>query len=42
MAYNSYFPAGYQPLYYPQQTQMQSQTQTQPQPQMNNGIIWVQ
>ena len=42
MAYNSYFPAGYQPLYYPQQTQMQSQPQTQPQPQMNNGIIWVQ
>ena len=38
MAYNSYFPAGYQPLYYPQQTQMQSQ----PQSQMNNGIIWVQ
>lgn len=42
MAYNSYFPTGYQPLYYPQQTQMQSQPQTQPQPQMNNGIIWVQ
>ena len=42
MAYNSYFPAGYQPLYYPQQTQMQSQPQAQPQPQMNNGIIWVQ
>lgn len=42
MAYNSYFPAGYQPLYYPQQTQMQSQPQVQPQPQMNNSIIWVQ
>lgn len=33
MAYNSYFPAGYQPAYYPQQNS---------QPQMNNGIIWVQ
>lgn len=38
MAYNSYFPAGYQPMYYPQQ----SQAQTQPQTQNNNGIIWVQ
>ena len=33
MAYNNYFPAGYQPAYYPQQNS---------QPQMNNGIIWVQ
>lgn len=39
MAYNSYFPAGYQPMYYPQQSQPQAQPQ---QPQMNNGIIWVQ
>ena len=45
MAYNNYFPAGYQPLYYPQQTQMQTPVQAQPQqqqPQINNGIIWVQ
>lgn len=41
MAYNSYFPAGYQPMYYPQQNQMQNQPQQQ-QPQINNGIIWVQ
>ena len=40
MAYNNYFPAGYQPAYYPQQNQMQSQPQQQPQ--MNSGIIWVQ
>lgn len=38
MAYNNYFPAGYQPAYYPQQNQMQTQ---QPQ-QINSGIIWVQ
>lgn len=43
MAYNNYFPAGYQPMYYPQQNQMQNQPQVQPQqPQINNGIIWVQ
>ncbi len=45
MAYNNYFPAGYQPMYYPQQNQMQTPVQTQPQsqqPQINNGIIWVQ
>lgn len=43
MAYNSYFPAGYQPMYYPQQNQMQNQPQTAvQQPQINNGIIWVQ
>lgn len=43
MAYNSYFPAGYQPMYYPQQNQMQNQPQAQAQqPQVNNGIIWVQ
>lgn len=38
MAYNNYFPAGYQPAYFPQQSN-QSQMQT---PQINNGIIWVQ
>ena len=46
MAYNSYFPAGYQSLYYPQQNQMQGTQMSlanQPQqPQTNNGIIWVQ
>lgn len=44
MAYNSYFPAGYQPMYYPQQNQMQIQPQAQPQQpqQINSGIIWVQ
>ena len=43
MAYNNYFPTGYQPMYYLQQNQMQNQPQVQPQqPQMNNGIIWVQ
>ena len=43
MAYNNYFPAGYQPMYYPQQNQMQMQNQSQSQQaQMNNGIIWVQ
>lgn len=44
MAYNNYFPVGYQPMYYPQQNQVQTpiQAQQQPQPQMNNGIIWVQ
>ena len=40
MAYNSYYPTGYQPMYYPQQSQMQNQPQQQPQ--MNSGIIWVQ
>ena len=46
MAYNNYFPAGYQPAYYPQQNQMQTPIQAQPQPQqpqqINSGIIWVQ
>ena len=44
MAYNNYFPVGYQPMYYPQQNQVQTPIQAQPQqpPQMNNGIIWVQ
>ena len=46
MAYNSYFPAGYQPMYYPQQNQVQGTQMSLPnqpqQPQINNGIIWVQ
>lgn len=44
MAYNSYFPAGYQPAYYPTQsnaypTQMNVGAT---QPTQNTGIIWVQ
>ena len=53
MPYNSYFPVGYQPMYYQQpQYNYQNQTQavqpvqpTQQQPQtqpMNSSIIWVQ
>ena len=43
MAYNSYFPAGYQPMYYPTQNQQQFQNQPQVQaPPINNSIIWVQ
>lgn len=38
MAYNNYFPMGYQ-QYYPQQPQVMPQQQPQPQ---NNSIIWVQ
>lgn len=42
MAYNSYFPAGYQPAYYPQMQQMQQpQTPAQPQ-QATSSLIWVQ
>ena len=39
MAYNNYFPAGYQPMqqYYPTQMSV-----GQNQPTQNNGIIWVQ
>lgn len=40
MAYNNYFPTGYQPMYYPQQNQPQPQVQQSQQ--INNGIIWVQ
>ena len=40
MAYNNYFPMGYQ-QYYPQQTNMMQQQNTQA-PQQNNSIIWVQ
>lgn len=38
MAYNNYFPTGYQPMqmYYPQ-AQMPQQAQVQ-----NNGLVWVQ
>ena len=38
MAYNNYFPAGYQ-TYYPQYNMQQSQMQQNPQ---QSGIIWVQ
>ena len=47
MPYNNYFPAGYQPMYYPQYGYNQPQ-QNQPvqpvqqQPQMNSNLIWVQ
>ena len=40
MAYNNYFPTGYQPMYYPQAQQMQAPAQ-----QSNNGsngLTWVQ
>lgn len=40
MAYNNYFPMGYQ-QYYPQMQGVQNLPQ-QNQPQQNNGIIWVQ
>ena len=36
MAYNNYFPAGYQPAY-----QMNNAFPNQNQPQQQNGIIWV-
>ena len=39
MAYNNYYPAGYQPAYYPQMQQPQMQTQPQP---TNTDIKWVQ
>lgn len=46
MAYNNYFPAGYQPaqIYYPQVQQPQNNQvmQNQQQPVQNNNIIWVQ
>lgn len=45
MAYNNYFPAGYQQMYYPQQNQMQgTQMSLQNQPQLapNSNLIWVQ
>jgi hypothetical protein len=39
MAYNNYYPAGYQPMYYPQAQQMQNNQMTQQQ--NTNGMIWV-
>lgn len=43
MAYNSYFPAGYQPYYQNYQPPMNQQIQPVQQPtQANNGLIWVQ
>lgn len=39
MAYGSYYPTGYQPMYFPQNNPM---PQTQAQPQSNNGLNWVQ
>lgn len=49
MAYNSYFPASYQPMYYQPQYQPAPQPQQMPQPQpaqpsssQGNGLIWVQ
>ena len=40
MAYNNYYPAGYQPMqYYPQQNQMQMAQQPQ---QNTTGLTWVQ
>lgn len=46
MAWNSYFPTGYQPVYYPQvqaQPTPQNVPQSQmPQPQNGNGLTWVQ
>ena len=42
MAYNNYFPAGYQPYQnYPMQNNAYQQMNTQQQ-QIQNGIIWVQ
>lgn len=50
MAYNNYFPTGYQPVYYPQSFPQNTQPvqqvapvqQNAPAPQGNNGLIWVQ
>ena len=52
MAYNSYFPASYQPMYYQPQYQPQQPTQANAfptqtnvaatQPTQSNGLIWVQ
>lgn len=41
MAYNSYFPTGYQPYYQPQNFQPQNVQPQSVQPQQN-GIVWVQ
>lgn len=44
MAYNNYFPVGYQPAYYPQMqgAQMPLANQAQQQPQNASSLIWVQ
>lgn len=50
MAYNSYFPTGYQPMYYPQSFPQNTQPVQVPQAQQNaqssqsgnSGLIWVQ
>ena len=48
MAYNNYFPTGYQPMYYPQSFPQNTQPVQQAQPQApapqngNSGLIWVQ
>ena len=39
MAYNNFYPAGYQTMYYPQAQQMQNNQMTQQQ--NTNGMIWV-
>lgn len=41
MAYNNYFPVGYQPAYYPQMQGAQMPLANQAQQQNNNGMIWV-
>ena len=41
MADNSYFPTGYQPIYYPQAQPMQQQPQPQQQS-GSSGLVWVQ
>ena len=43
MAYNNYFPTGYQPYYQTYQPSINQQVQPVQQPtQTNNGLIWVQ
>lgn len=42
MAYNNYFPAGYQPMQYYPQMQNNNVPQVQVQPAQSNSIIWVQ
>lgn len=43
MAYNNYFPTGYQPYYQTYQPPINQQVQPVQQPtQSNNGLIWVQ
>ena len=42
MAYNSYFPAGYQPVYPQSYPQNYPQNYPQAAPPQQNGVIWVQ